>query len=361
MRPIYVNINIENLRKNFFILKKICFLKKIWLVVKANAYGHGINNIYLVLNKLVDGFAVLDINEALYLRNLGFIKPILLLEGFFDLEELKICVEYNITVVVHSQWQISLLKKTFFNKFINIYIKFNNDLNRLGFNINKLYNNLIILKKINYIKSISLILHLSKSNMYDSYLNYYFNYKKLINLNFKFKNITVFNSSGIMWHLNNIYTNWVRIGILLYGASPTGNFNDICIYGFNPVMSFKSKIIAIQKIKLGESIGYNNSYYSDCNRLIGIVACGYADGYPRQISNFAPILIDGYFKSRVLGNIFMDMMTVDLYDNLNIKIGSEVELWGKYISIDRIAKLSNTINYHLMCSINRNRVNFNLV
>ncbi len=360
VRPIFNVINTRNLINNFLLIRKLSLNKKLWIVIKSNAYGHGIVNIYNILYKYsIDGFAVLSIEEAIYLRNLGYKNSILLLEGCFDLEELKLCFKWNFIIVIHSYWQINLFKKINYDNKIDIYLKFNDDLNRLGFDLNKIENIVNIIKSFKNINNISIIIHFAKfGNKYYLKKKTYFN-KKLVN--FKFKNISLFSSSSLIYSINDIKSNWIRIGILLYGVSPTGNFNDISKYGFKPVMNFISKIICIRRIKKGQSIGYNHSFFSSINRFIGVVACGYADGYPRQLSNIYYVLINNVFKANILGYISMDMMVVDLFDNFyNIKIGDVVELWGENLHIDDVAKFSNTINYNLMCSINSNRVKFML-
>ncbi len=355
IRPIFNIINISNLRNNFLLIRKLSLNKKVWIVIKSNAYGNGIENIYKILSIYnIDGFAVLTIDEAICLRDLGYKNSILLLEGYFDLEELKLCFELNITVVIHSYWQIKLLKKINVNKKINVYLKLNSDLNRLGFNFLNFKRIFYILKFIFIIKNISLMIHLSKYKK-----NIYFDdfYKNIFN--FKFKNISIYSSSSLIWNIKMLKTNWVRIGILLYGSSPTGNFIDISKYGFKPVVTFQSKIIDIKIVKKGQFIGYNNSFYSNKDRIIGIVSCGYADGYPRCLSNNFFVLINYKFKAKILGYISMDIMIVDLLDNyFGIKIGDDVELWGENLHIDYVAKFANTVSYQLMCSVNFNRVKF---
>ncbi len=357
IRPLYSILNINNLKKNLLIIRSMSKKKKIWLVLKANAYGHGIKNIYNYIYDKVDGFAVVTLNEAILLRNLGFKKPILLLEGFFDYKDINLCLKFDLTIVLHSYWQFILLKKIKYkNKKINVYLKYNYDLNRLGFNFFLLKKVFIKLKYIKLINDISLIIHLSKYNI--DYINFF--YLNILNKfkNILFKNISIFSSYGLI--LNNlcIGDNWLRIGILLYGCSPTGDYNDIKKYGFKPVMSLLSKIIGIQYVNSNIGVGYGHSYFTNSKKIIGIVACGYADGYPRQLSNNSFVLVNGFLKARIIGNISMDMMMIDLSNNYNIKIGSLVELWGKNLCIDYIAKLANTINYNLICNINHKRIIF---
>ncbi len=359
VRPIFSILNVNNLKNNFFIIRKLSSNRNIWIVIKGDAYGHGIDNIYNIISNYVDGFAVLSITEALHLRFLGWLKPILLLEGFFDIEEIYLCLKFNIDVVIHSKWQVDLFKKVFFlNKKINIYLKLNSNINRLGFYFNEFKYIYKILNSNNIVKNLSLIFHYTFSTKYKDVFSLKKEVYKILSLNFK--NISLTSSLGLINNINDIYSNWYRIGILLYGLSPTGKMSDILNYGFKPVMSFISKIISIKKIKKNQYIGYNNSFYSEIERYIGIVACGYADGYPRQLSNKYYVLVNYKFKAQILGYISMDMMIIDLLDNKNINIGDEVELWGENLYIDNISKIANTISYDLISGINKNRVLYKL-
>ncbi len=359
VRPIYSILNINNLKNNFFLIRKLSSYKNIWLVVKGNAYGHGIKNIYNILKNYVSGFSVLSIKEALYLRNIGWNKHILLLEGFFDFTEIELCLKYKISVVIHSFWQINLLKKiNNIYKKIDIYLKLNVNLNRLGFNSCNLYRAFLILKSLNIVKDLSLIIHLS---WLDKYSNIFFLKKKYIKIfSLNFKEISISSSLGLITSVNDFYSTWIRIGILLYGLSPNGNIYDILNLGFKPVMSFTSKIISIKNIKSNQYIGYSNGFYSNKNRLIGIVACGYADGYPRQLSNKYYVLVNNSFKAKILGNISMDMMIIDLLDNTSINIGDSIELWGENLYVDNLAKIANTISYDLISGLNKDRVSWKL-
>ncbi len=354
-RPIYKILNIKNLKNNFFLIRKLSKNKNIWLVIKGDAYGHGIKNIYTILGNYIDGFAVLSIDEALYLRNIGWSKSILLLEGIFDFQEIKLCLKYNFIIVIHSYWQINLLKKIVnYSKKIDVYLKLNGNLNRLGFHSYKIKNIFNILKSIKIIRYLSLIIHITLLNKNSDIFFLNKKYIKIFNLNFK--NISISSSLGLIWGINDIYSNWIRIGILLYGISPTGNMCDILNYGFKPVMSFKSKIICIRSVNKNEFIGYSNGFYSVKKRLIGVVACGYADGYPRQLSNRYYVLVNNILKAQILGYISMDIMIIDLSNNCNINIGDEVELWGENLYVDDIAKVANTIGYDLISGINKDRV-----
>ncbi|QJC33521.1 alanine racemase [Enterobacteriaceae endosymbiont of Donacia provostii] len=351
MRPITVIINTNALKNNLKIIKNITLNSKIWSVLKSDAYGHGIKNIYPFINDNSDGFAVLTLDEAIYLRTKGCNKPILLLEGFFSEKELFLIYKYYLTITIHSKWQINALIKYRSYCPINIYIKINSGMNRLGFDTKK------ILKIINFIKNninvskISLMTHFSEAT-----INSYMIKKQITKIKKSIKNYNTFscsfaNSAALLWHKYSHY-NWIRTGIILYGASPTGKWKDIKDKKIQPVMTLKSKIISIQKIYPGDIVGYNCGYYSNQKRRIGIIACGYADGYPRNINDKTFVFIKG-IKTKILGTVSMDMIAIDLLNIPKAKIGSSVELWGNNIKIDDVAKSANTIGYELMCSVSK--------
>ncbi|QJC28890.1 alanine racemase [Enterobacteriaceae endosymbiont of Plateumaris rustica] len=348
-RPIFAVINTNALKHNLQLIKNMTSKSKIWSVIKANAYGHGIKNVWKSLIQ-TDGFAVLTLDEAISLRKYGCNKPILLLEGFFNKKDLDIVYKYNFTITIHSDWQLNMLilNKPKYN--INVYIKINSGMNRLGFNLKSIPRIINIIKTIK-VKNITFMAHFANTSRK--------NYKEINNIiKFINKNIKQYNflrsfanSAAILWHPQTHY-DWVRSGIILYGASPTGNWKDIKKNKIIPVMTLNSEIISIQKLLPGNTVGYNDSYHTNKHRRIGIIACGYADGYPRNISNNTPILVDGYI-TKILGDISMDMIAIDLINVPNANIGSKVELWGENIKIDDIAQSANTISYELMCSLSK--------
>ncbi|QJC35517.1 alanine racemase [Enterobacteriaceae endosymbiont of Donacia sparganii] len=350
-RPISAIININSLKNNFKIIRNIAFKSKIWLVLKADAYGHGIKNIFPVLNKKSNGFAILTIDEAIFLRINGYKKPILLLEGFFNKEELYLIYKYNLTITLHNKWQLNTLIKYKSKYPINIYIKINTGMNRLGFptkNIIKIIN--IVKNQINVYK-ITLMTHFADASINSNFVKKQINnIKKYIHNYYEFP-CSFANSAATLWHSYSHY-DWIRTGIILYGASPTGDWKDISKKKIKPVMTLKSRIISIQKILPGQIVGYNCNYYTNKKRRIGIIACGYADGYPRNITAKTYVLIKG-IKTKILGNVCMDMIAVDLINIPTAKIGSSVELWGENLKIDDIAKSVNTIGYELMCSLTK--------
>ncbi|PPI88839.1 alanine racemase [Candidatus Pantoea edessiphila] len=346
-RPIIATINQKALKHNLSVVKNLSPKSKIWSVVKANAYGHGINNICFSLSD-TDGFALLSIDEAILLRELGWKKPILLLEGFFHPNDLYLIDRYCLTTTIHSQWQITALENFLpLNNPIRIYLKINSGMNRLGFDfksIQKIWKKLISLKNV---YDVTLMMHFGNAGNRNEIIHSFKNIQKLIiGLNCS---CSISNSACVLWH-PEVHYDWVRVGILLYGASPSGNWVDISNTNLQPVMTLSSKIIAIQKLKIGDSIGYGCNYQTQKPKLIGIVACGYADGYPRHAPTGTPLLVDNKI-TQLLGTVSMDMMTVDLTYCPQADIGSNVELWGNHIKIDQVAKSAGTIGYELMCSL----------
>jgi alanine racemase len=351
-RPIIAKIFPSSIAHNIDILKNKAYTAKLFAVLKANAYGHGIHNIYSGLTN-ADGIAVLDLEEAILVRQLGWQKPILLLEGFFEFNDLQIIDEYNLTTSIHSKYQIQLLdewhtKFNHRNKKINVFLKCNTGMNRLGFDINE-YNKIYVeIKNKAWIGQITHMTHYAKADIQQIGIEKQIEiFNKLVSKLPEDKSTS--NSAAILWHKQAHY-NWVRAGISLYGASPSGVYKDIKTINLKLSMHLHSKLIGIQNIKCGQEVGYGGRFIANQDMKIGIVACGYADGYPRHASDGTPIIVDN-IKTRIIGKVSMDMITVDLDNVPQAKIGSNVELWGDSLHIDEVAIYCGTIGYELMCAI----------
>lgn len=399
-RPISVTVNAAALKHNFSLIRNFDPRKKIWSVLKGNGYGHGLRNVFVSLSES-DGFAVLDINDAILLREWGWIGPILLIEGFFSEEELKLIALYYITIVIHSIEQIHMIEKigdsTFkqwiykgfmrlkqqaeisknypkFLKFwhdvfssrqnnaccLHVYLKMNTGMNRLGFRPDDFITAWYRLKMIDFVGEITLMTHFSYADAL---------FKKHINSNLTFVEsitysqfqlfqqvvqnlpgkISVANSAAILW-APELYGDWIRPGIILYGASPSGNSQHIACLQLQTVMNFSTEIIAVQNINPGELVGYGEYFRAKKTMKIGIIACGYADGYPRHANVNTPVWVNGV-HSYVVGRVSMDMLTIDLTCCPNAGIGTKVELWGPHISVDDVAKTCSTISYELLTAI----------
>ncbi len=354
-RPISVQVIPSNIQHNLGVLKKHANPAKIFAVLKANAYGHGIKNIYSGLFS-ADGIAVLDLEEAILLRELGWKKPILLLEGFFNYGDINIIINYNLITVIHSIEQIRILDVFYkqnnnihkHNNNIHIYLKMNTGMNRLGI-CNHVYLNIYNeLKAKPWLASLTHMSHYANSDIQSSIgIDEQLTIFNQITSNLPEAKSTS-NSGAILWH-KNAHFDWVRAGIALYGASPSGVYNDIKHIGLKPCMNFNSEIIGIQNVKQGQAVGYGSRFVALHNMRIGVVACGYADGYSRHAKDGTPIIVNNQLTSMV-GKVSMDMLTVDI-TNIEAHIGSSVQMWGEQLHIDEIAQNSSTIGYELMCAI----------
>ncbi|VFP87282.1 alanine racemase [Candidatus Erwinia haradaeae] len=347
-RPIIATISHNALKNNLAITRHLAPTSRIWAVIKANAYGHGIKNVLKSLIK-ADGFALLNLDEAILIRHHGWDKPILLLEGFFEPDDLKIINQYSLTTTIHSQWQIKILEQSKLSSPVDIYLKINCGMNRLGFHpheINKTWHQLQSFKNIG---KLTLMSHFPTAESLYGVTESMQKIKKAA-IGLKCQQ-SLANSAATLWHPNTHY-DWIRPGIMLYGASPGGSWNHIAHTGLKPVMNLTSKVIAIQEIPTGATIGYTHHYRAPYKQRIGIVACGYADGYPRHAPSGTPIRV-GEEITHTIGSVMMDMLAVDLTHCPQTGLGSPVELWGDNIKIDDIASKAGTVGYEIMCSLSQ--------
>jgi alanine racemase len=349
-RPSTAIINLNNLRHNCRYLKNLIKPSKIMTVMKANAYGHGAVQCASAIENLVDGFSVAFPEEAIELRQSGIIKPILVLEGFFDTTDLQIVSYYKLDVVIHSFKQIDILAKTKLTSKINIWLKLDSGMCRLGFNPKDYHTAWNKLQKISQVKKVILMSHFSTAGNADD--NYYQ------------KQITVFNSmhfNGETSFCNsaasinfNIKDTWKRIGLLLYGVSPFAKEHQITKY-ILPVMELKSAIISIKTVAKGERVGYGGLVTTTKDTVVGVVAIGYADGYPICNNKNAAVIVHQQ-QAPILGQVSMDMLTIDLSNIPQAKIGDQVILWGKPLSVNKVAEYSGLIPWQILCNVNRVKI-----
>ncbi|KLU15379.1 MULTISPECIES: alanine racemase [Xenorhabdus] len=344
-RPILATIHLDAFRHNLSVIRQMVGNSKIWSVVKADAYGHGLDRIWQSLMQ-TDGFALLDMNEAIYLREQGWQGPILLLEGFFKPADLQIINKYRLTTVVHSHWQLDEIGKAKLDTPIDIYLKLNSGMNRLGFILKEYPQIVSMARKVKNIKSVTLMTHFANSDN-EMGIDEQFAVVECLQMNSLPHCLA--NSGAVLWHPKT-HKDWVRPGIILYGVSPSGKWCDIADIGLKPAMTLQSEIIAVHELPEGKEIGYGSRYTTQTPMRVGTVACGYADGYPRHAPTGTPIMVDGV-RTRLLGAISMDMMTVDLTPCPQANIGSIAELWGENLPVDEVANPAGTIGYELLCAL----------
>lgn len=347
-RPTVAIIDITAMQHNLEIAKIQVPAARTWAVLKANAYGHGLER-GLRGCAQADGLALIEIDAAVRLRELGWTKPILLLEGFFDVSDLAVVDAYRLEFAVHCNEQIAMIEQGRFDAPLQVHLKMNSGMNRLGFKPDAFRAAYDRLRALPAVGKITLMTHLANA---DDAKNTTF---PLMDQVQRFRaatagldaEINLSNSAADLLH-PEIKTDWVRPGIMLYGGTPGGK--SAAEFGLLPAMTLQSAIIGMQDIVVGDAIGYGSRFCAEGPMKIGVVACGYADGYPRHAPNGTPIIVDGV-KTRIVGRVSMDMITVDLTDVPGAHIGSSVTLWGQGLPIDEVAQAAGTIGYELMCAL----------
>ena len=363
-RPIQAFVHTDALRHNLTRMRAAAPDARVWAVVKANAYGHGIERVFEGLRG-ADGFALLDLDEAQRLRSLGWRGPVLLLEGVFEMRDLELCSRLDLWHTVHCDEQIDMLSRHKTQVPHRIFLKMNSGMNRLGFTPTRFRSAWTRLNQLPQVDEISLITHFSDADGAKGIAEQIATFTKTTE-DLPGERSTC-NSAGLLRHAYDatVAADWVRPGIALYGSAPDFPERNIAQWDLQPTMSLRSRIIGTQDLQAGDTVGYGSSFTADAVMHIGIVACGYADGYPRHCPTGTPVLVDGV-RTRTLGRVSMDMIAVDLTPcdaaGHAAGFGSEVTLWGKasngaVLPIDEVAQAAGTVGYELMCAVS-GRVGF---
>lgn len=353
-RPIHATIHTVALRANLMRMRAAAPGARVWAVVKANAYGHGLELAYAGLQE-ADGFALLELAEAERLRRLGWRRPILLLEGVFEPAELPACAALAAWQVVHCDEQIEWLAAFPQPASQHVFLAMNSGMNRLGFSPAKFRAAYARLKGLPAVANITLMTHFADADRDDGIAAQWAVFQQgTAGLTSPH---SVCNSAATLRHGGNpsVRGAWVRAGIALYGSSPDYPQHDIAHWGLAPAMSLRAKVISITDVAAGASVGYGSAYTAQHPMRVATVACGYADGYPRHAPTGTPVLIDGA-RTRTLGRVSMDMLAIDLGPAPQARRGSEVTLWGQsctgaLLPIDEVAHAAGTIGYELMCAL----------
>lgn len=352
-RPSKALIDLAALRQNYLTARKLHGGRAL-AVVKANAYGHGAVVCAQALSNTADGFAVAVMQEALELRLAGITLPILVLEGCFDEQELLDAQTHQIWVAVHQASQIDMLmtcKRPLAS--IHAWLKVDSGMHRAGFALSEVSEAHKRLSACPAVASVTLMSHFARADEPAEQAT-----RQQIEA---FEQVThhlpgersLCNSAGVLaWP--TAWRDWSRPGVLLYGANP---LPDAYVaqhpeQNLTPVMTLQSEVFAVRTIQPGEALGYGGTFVADRPTRVGLVAIGYADGYPRGATTGTPLTVDGH-ASRIIGRVSMDMLTVDLTDLPTSGIGSTVELWGRQVDINQVAQRANTIAYELLCNVKR--------
>jgi alanine racemase len=343
-RPIQAKLDLSALQSNLEAARRITS-SRIMSVIKADGYGHGLLRTAQALSA-TDGYALLDIQNAVQLREAGFRQSILLLEGFFSAEDLPIVAEYNLTCVIHAAEQIALLDAYPVSGKLDIWLKVNSGMNRLGFAPQQVAQAMEQLRRHRAVRDITLMTHFANADEARGVAEPLALFNELAA---PYRVARSLANSAALLRYPDTHGDWVRPGIMLYGASP---FPEVTAHqlGIRSVMTLSSRIIATQDLHAGDEVGYGALFRAEHAMRVGIVACGYADGYPRHAPNGTPILVDGQ-RTRMVGRVSMDMLQVDLSDLPQADVGSSVVLWGEGLPIEEVAQAAGTISYELMCAL----------
>jgi len=347
VRQATIYIDSEALQYNLNRVKQLAPHSQIVSMVKANAYGHGVQDCLAALNA-TDAFGVACLEEALAIRRLGYTQPITLIEGVFTEDEMEDVIQQKLECVVHRHEQVEWLiqNKEAYNALgLKVWVKLNSGMNRLGFKINEIIAVIHQLKSLNF--NCVLTMHFANADV-DHPLN-----EQQIQQFLEVKNacepiLASCCNSAAIYKYPNLHFDYVRPGIMLYGATPFAD-KDVNELDLKPVMSFEAEIITLNQIQAGESVGYGSTFTATNSMQIAIVSIGYGDGYPRAYVKPNYVAIDKQLTP-VIGRVSMDMIAIDT-TNLQVKVGTKVELWGKTRLVDDVANANGTIGYELLCRL----------
>lgn len=349
-RPILARINPAALLHNHELARQRAPGSRLWSVVKANGYGHGLWRVVEALRDEADGFAVLEPETGAALRETRVRQPILLLEGIFSARDVRLLVDYRLTAVVHQREQLDLIEEHAPEGApLALYIKLNTGMNRLGFTAENYPAPEELARRLPWAE-VTYMTHFADADdergvdwQMARFRSMLPNWKGPVSLG---------NSAAVLRH-PQAQGDWVRPGIMLYGSSPFADTSASSL-GLQPVMTLQSQVIAVQDVAAGERIGYGGTFMADRPLRVGTIACGYADGYPRHATTGAPVLVCGR-RARILGRVSMDMLTCDLTGIPGAGVGAPVTLWGQGeggdLPADEVAAAAGTIAYELYCAL----------
>ncbi|WP_375740406.1 alanine racemase [Pseudomonas boanensis] len=348
MRPLIAAIDLSAIRHNYAVAKRCAPGREAFAVVKANAYGHGVREVVSVLHGESDGFAVACLEEAAEVRALDDQTRILLLEGCFEAVEYQLAAQLGLDVVVQGSEQVAALLAAPLSRPLNVWLKLDSGMHRLGFGEDELRHCHARLRGTPQVAELNLISHFACADLRGHELNerQLESFLGLLELDFDRRSLA--NSAAILT-MPAAHMDWVRPGIMLYGASP---FADISAHelGLKPAMSLSAKLIAVREVPMGESVGYGATWEAARPSRIGTVSCGYADGYPRHAPSGTPVIVNGQ-RVPLAGRVSMDMLAVDLTDLPSAVVGDPVELWGAQLPVDELAAACGTIGYELLTKV----------
>jgi alanine racemase len=344
-RPLVAQINLAAVAGNLAKVREKAPGAQVLAVVKADAYGHGLLRVLPALED-ADGLALIELDAAVRLREAHYTRRILLLEGFFEAQELDEIAQRRLAVVVHDEAQVAILERAVLVRPLEVFVKVNTGMNRLGLAPAHVAATCERLSRSPSVAALRLMMHFARSDEDDGIAEPLAVFEEACGKLPYPRSLC--NSAGVFRYAD-IGGEIVRPGIMLYGATPFP-YDPAAMLGIAPVMTLRSQLIAVQTLAPNDSVGYGAAYTASRAHRIGVVACGYGDGYPRHAPNGTPVLVCGR-KARLAGRVSMDMLTVDLTDVPDARVGSPVVLWGEGLPVDDVAAASSTVGYELLCGI----------
>ena len=344
-RPLTATLDLGALQHNLAKVRQHAPGASVFAVVKANAYGHGVMRTAKALAG-ADGLALLELDTAVRLRDAGFTKRLALLEGVFEAADLQAAADHDLTIVIHNQEQLRLLDAARSGARFDVLLKINTGMNRLGFTPRAASEVIAKLEAHRAVSQLTLMAHFATA---DEARGVAWQMKVFNEVAAGRKLQRSLANSAALLRYPETHAEWVRPGIMLYGCTP---FSDVSAQelGLRPVMTLASKVIAVQELKPGDQLGYGGAFEAKSATRVGIVACGYADGYPRHAPTGTPVLVGGR-RTRTLGRVAMDMLCADLTDMPEAGVGTPVTLWGQGLSADEVAASAGTVSYELLCAL----------
>jgi alanine racemase len=351
-RPIRARLDGAALRHNLSIARHHAGAAKVWSVVKADAYGHGLMFAARALREVTDGFALVEMEGALALRETGISHPVLMLEGPYQPADLPLYAELELTPVVHSPWQVAALIEARLPLRLPVYLKLNSGMNRLGFNQDEFTVALDRLAAANCTAAVTLMTHFADADEARGIEQPLARFRAMAAG--RALPVSLANSATVL-RFPEAIGDWVRPGIMLYGSSPFPAMRSAVDLDLRPVMTLESELIAVRELAPGDAVGYGSSFVAKRAMRVGVVACGYADGYPRHAPTGTPVRIAGQ-RTRTLGRVSMDKLCVDLSElPEKVGVGETVTLWGgagdMYLAADDVAAAAGTVAYELFCAL----------
>lgn len=351
-RPIRARLDWSALRHNHRIVRSHSGNARVWSVVKADAYGHGLLAAARALTDVTDGLAIVELEGAMALRDAGIRHPILMLEGPYQADDLPLFAELELTPVLHTLWQVDALVAACLPLRLPVYLKLNTGMNRLGFNADELSLALARLAAADCTASVTLMTHFADADEARGIHQQLGRFRAMADS--RALPVSLANSAAIL-RFPEAMGDWVRPGIMLYGSSPFPAMKSAAELDLRPVMTLESELIAVRELEPGDAVGYGSSFVADTAMRVGVAACGYADGYPRHAPTGTPINVAGR-RTRTLGRVSMDKICVDLGGlPATVGVGDTVTLWGgageMHVPADEVAAAAGTVAYELFCAL----------